>query len=65
MVPIQVAIRGLRNRLGPNRAISVFHVDQPSNDFNALFEVLEVDAVGIQKLNRERAVGDQGLNRDI
>jgi len=43
MVPIQVAIRGLRNRLGPNRAISVFHVDQPSNDFNALFEVLEVD----------------------
>src|SRR6516164_3435112 len=43
MVPIQVAIRGLRHRLGPNRAISVFHVDQPSNDFNALFEVLDVD----------------------
>ena len=43
MVPIQVAIRGLRHRLGRNRAISVFHVDQPSNDFNALFEVLDVD----------------------
>jgi hypothetical protein len=23
--------------------MSVFHVDQPSNDFNALFEVLDVD----------------------
>ena len=43
MVPIQVAIRGLRHRLGPNRAISVFHVDQPSNDFNALFQVLDLD----------------------
>jgi hypothetical protein len=43
MVPMQIAIRGLRQRLGPIRPISVFHVDQASNDFNALFEVLEGD----------------------
>jgi hypothetical protein len=43
MVPMQVAIKNLRQRLGPNRAISVFHVDQPSNDFNTLFEVLDAD----------------------
>jgi hypothetical protein len=43
MVPMQVAIRILRTRLGPNRAISVFHIDQPSNDFNTLFEVLDAD----------------------
>jgi hypothetical protein len=43
MIPMQVAIRGLRHRIGPNRAISVFHVDQPSNDFAALFAVLHAD----------------------
>ncbi len=44
MIPMQVAIRGLRRRIGPNRAISVFHIDQPSNDFNSLFGVLDADA---------------------
>ena len=43
MVPMQLAIRGLRRRIGPNRAISVFHVDQPSNDFGTLFAVLDGD----------------------
>src|SRR6516225_3176046 len=43
MVPMQLAIRGLRRRIGPNRAISVFHPDQPSNDFATLFAVLEGD----------------------
>jgi hypothetical protein len=43
MVPMLIAIRGLRKRLGPTLPISVFHVDQPSNDFNALFEVLDAD----------------------
>jgi hypothetical protein len=43
LVPMQVAIRGLRHRLGPARPISVFHIDQPSNDFNTLFEVLKAD----------------------
>lgn len=43
LAPMQVAIRTLRRRLGPNRPISVFHIDQPSNDFNTLFEVLDAD----------------------
>jgi hypothetical protein len=43
MVPMQVAINNLRPRLGPNRPICVFHIDQPSNDFNTLFEVLDAD----------------------
>ena len=34
------AVRNLRPRLGPDRPICVFHIDQPSNDFNSLFEVL-------------------------
>ena len=43
MVPMQVAIQNLRQRLGPDRPISVFHVDQASNDFNTLFEILNTD----------------------
>jgi SAM dependent carboxyl methyltransferase len=35
--------RGLRRRFGPNRAVSVFHIDQPSNDFTTLFAVLDSD----------------------
>jgi hypothetical protein len=41
LAPMKVAVGGLRKRIGPDRAISVFHVDQSSNDFNSLFEVLE------------------------
>jgi len=40
LVPIKVAIRNLRPRLQNGRAISIFHVDQPLNDFNCLIEVL-------------------------
>jgi hypothetical protein len=43
LAPMRTAINGLRRRVGPSRAISVFHVDQPSNDFNSLFEVLDAD----------------------
>jgi hypothetical protein len=43
LAPMQVAISRLRKRIRPNRAISVFHIDQPSNDFNSLFEVLDAD----------------------
>src|SRR5579871_3299167 len=43
MAPMQVAIRNLRHRLGPDRSICVFHIDQPSNDFNTLFGVLHGD----------------------
>jgi hypothetical protein len=31
LVPMKIAIEGLRRRLGPDRAISVFHIDQPMN----------------------------------
>ena len=43
MVPMQIAIRNLRQRVSPDRPICVFHIDQPSNDFNSLFEVLDTD----------------------
>ena len=43
MAPMQVAVKGLRVRVGPDRAISVFHIDQPANDFNSLFQVLSGD----------------------
>jgi hypothetical protein len=43
LAPMQIAISGLRKRIRQNRAISVFHIDQPSNDFNSLFEVLDAD----------------------
>src|ERR1700757_907841 len=43
IIPMRVAIRVLRKRIGPSRPILVFHIDQPSNDFNSLFEVLHAD----------------------
>ncbi|MGA8594831.1 MAG: hypothetical protein WB676_08815 [Bryobacteraceae bacterium] len=43
LAPMRVAIENLRQRLGRNRPIFVFHIDQPSNDFNTLFEVLDAD----------------------
>jgi S-adenosylmethionine-dependent carboxyl methyltransferase len=43
LAPMRIAIRGLRARLGPNRPVTVFHIDQPSNDFNSLVEVLSCD----------------------
>jgi hypothetical protein len=38
--PLRSAISSLRARLVPAHPIFVYHVDQPSNDFNSLFEVL-------------------------
>jgi hypothetical protein len=43
LIPMQIAISRLRQRLEAGRPIWVFHVDQPSNDFNALFDVLDAD----------------------
>jgi len=43
LVPMQIAVSCLRQRLEAGRPIWVFHVDQPSNDFNALFDVLDAD----------------------
>jgi hypothetical protein len=43
LAPMGVAIGVLRERIGPNRAITVVHADLPSNDFSALFETLAND----------------------
>jgi len=40
LLPVQLAVRCVRQRVQPDRAMFVFHVDQPSNDFNSLFAVL-------------------------
>ena len=39
LAPMRVAIENVRPRIGPSRPISVFHIDQSSNDFNTLFAV--------------------------
>ncbi|MEP9379592.1 hypothetical protein ABLE91_22965 [Aquabacter sp. CN5-332] len=43
LVPMAAAIGVLRERLGPERAISIVHTDLPGNDFTALFQTLEDD----------------------
>jgi hypothetical protein len=43
LAPMGLAIRNLRPRIRADRPVLVFHVDQPSNDFNSLFEVLHTD----------------------
>jgi SAM dependent carboxyl methyltransferase len=40
LASITAAIRALRSRAGPGRAISVVHTDLPNNDFAALFRTL-------------------------
>jgi len=40
-LPMRVAITELRARVGPDRAVLVYHEDLPINDFGSLFEVLE------------------------
>jgi len=52
LVPLCAAIGEIRSHLAPDRPILVFHVDQPSNDFNTLFEVLDSDA---QRYTRDDA----------
>ena len=44
LAPVGLAIKTLRSRVGPDRPIFVYHVDQPSNDFNSLFELLDADS---------------------
>jgi hypothetical protein len=43
LAPMHVAVRALRDCMGPHRPLLVFHVDQPANDCNTLFEVLNTD----------------------
>jgi SAM dependent carboxyl methyltransferase len=41
--PMKLALKNLRPRIVPSRPIVVVHIDQPTNDFNSLFEVLATD----------------------
>lgn len=43
LAPIGFAIRCLRERMGLDLPLFVFHIDQPRNDFNSLFAVLHGD----------------------
>jgi hypothetical protein len=43
LAPLGLAVRILRPRIGPDRPVLVYHIDQPANDFNSLFEVLATD----------------------
>jgi hypothetical protein len=43
LASMHVVIKTLRGILGPDRPIFVFHIDQSTNDFNTLFEVLVTD----------------------
>jgi SAM dependent carboxyl methyltransferase len=41
LAPMRLAIESVRRRSSADRPIRVYHVDQPSNDFNSLFELLD------------------------
>lgn len=43
LAPVAGALAALRPRIGPARAVSVFHTDLPSNDWAALFDILATD----------------------
>jgi hypothetical protein len=43
LAPMRAAIKAFRTRIGPDRPISVVHIDQAANDFNTLFDVLYRD----------------------
>jgi hypothetical protein len=44
LAPLSAAVRVLRRRFGPDRAIIVAHTDLPGNDFSTLFEVVDSSA---------------------
>ncbi len=44
LAPMRLVIENLRTRSGPERPMFVFHIDQASNDFHTLFDVLSTDA---------------------
>lgn len=54
LIPMRAAIRTLRSLVGPDRPILVFHVDQPSNDFNSLFQGFAFRRGQIHDERRER-----------
>jgi hypothetical protein len=61
--PLTAAIRVLRRRIGPQRAIWVVHTDLPSNDFTALFRMLASDPSSY--LRRDPAVFVSAIGRSF
>ena len=43
LAPVRLAIERLREKVGADRPILVFHIDQPDNDFSTLFRVLDTE----------------------
>ena len=63
LLPLGTAITILRQRIGPNRAISVVHTDLPENDFSVLFETLNTDPNSY--LRRDHAVFASAVGRSF
>lgn len=63
LAPVGAAIDVLRERAGQEQAISVVHVDQPENDFAALFKTLRDDPQSY--LKRDAAVFASAVGRSF
>ena len=63
LLPLGAAIAILRQRIGPDRAISVVHTDLPENDFSILFETLNTDPNSY--LRRDHAVFSSAVGRSF
>ena len=63
LLPLGAAIAILRQRIGPDRAISVVHTDLPENDFSVLFETLNTDPNSY--LRRDHAVFASAVGRSF
>lgn len=63
LAPVAAAIDVLRERAGPERAISVAHVDLPENDFTALFATLRDDPQSY--LQHDKAVFASAVGRSF
>src|SRR6202167_4641458 len=63
LLPLGAAIAILRERIGPDRSISVVHTDLPENDFSVLFELLNGDPNSY--LRRDHAVFASAVGRSF
>ena len=61
LAPMDLIIRTLRPRIGKDRPIMVFHIDQATNDFNSLFEVLATD--GTAQTLKEAGIACRRVNK--
>src|SRR5271156_205531 len=63
LLPLGAAITILRQRIGPDRAISVVHTDLPENDFSVLFKTLNTDPNSYSR--RDHAVFASAVGRSF